>query len=1523
METRNEMTKAENRKQKSPPRALEMRALLLISVFSFLLAAFSAQAGEFDTLRLRWRDLLTQGTNASFSNPLYQSWISSVGNSAQSYWSTMNTSPTRTNLWSAYPNPTADSSDISSTYSRLRTMALAYSIKDSALEGNTGLRAATISGLDWMFTNHYNASSVVFDNWFDFEIATPLVLNDITTLLYSNLSPAQISNYMAAVDHFTPTPSDSYISTNLTAANKIWKSLVVAVRGVLVQDSNKVALARSGLSDVFPYVTTGDGFYRDGSFVFHNEFAYNAGYGVELLDSMGSMMQLLTGSTWAITDPAQTNVFRWVTDSFQPFFARGAAMEMVDGRYHTRNGDAHERGHEMLSAMLRVAQVAPPADAAAYKSFAKGMIQYDTYRNFLTAQSPPYNVWASAAINDTNIPARAVTTEHRQFPGMDRVVHHTPDWTFGLSMSSSRIANYESTRGENLKGWYTGEGMTYVYNRNLAHYSDQFWSTIDPYRLPGTTVDTFTRTNGSGDSYRSPNNQTGGASILGLYGVAAMHLNTYVSTLSARKSWFVFDNEIVCVGNSVSSLETNSGVETIIENRRLGLYGNNAFTVNGAAKPSGPGWSETMNGTSWAHLAGSVNGADIGYFFPASTSVQALRESRSGAMRDVNTTYGSATKHTRHYLTMLIDHGTNPSNGSYSYVLLPGLSASAVAAYATSPDITILQNNSTATAVRENKLGVVGINHWRDNSNQVAGAGISFSHKAAAILKNDGAVLDIGVSDPTQTNTAGLTVELTNSVTAVLSVDAGVTVLQTSPLRLLFNTSNTFGATLRARFSVGAFQTNALLALADAHVQNGPSAVTNFGTGTTLSVKAGSGTTTRETFLKFDLSSVPGMIVGANLRLVTRSFAEPVFHTAGLVTDNSWTETGVTWNTKPGSTTPTVTWQVAGNNLTSTVPVTAFVAPALANGGLLSFRISSTGTNLTNSTSSSEFVSYGARENSSANVPQLLVSYVRSAPSVSLTSPEDGSALDAPASVTLVASASDGDGAISQVEFYAGTTRVGQLFAPPYSLTLNNLGATNYAFTAVATDNSGLTATSRVVGVSVNLPEPAGRGTGLQAEYFTDRNFTQFFQARVDTNINFNWGNGVPIAGMAADNFSVRWTGRLQARRSGVHQFHTASDEGVRLWVDGKLLVDNWTGHFQTEDSGSVTLVAGRYYDVTMEYFEGSFSAAAQLWWTQPGVAKEVVPSAQLYPADRGLRGAFFSGAAFNTPVFTRIDEVVNFNWNTNSPDPTAMPVAYSVRWTGKVKANAGGSYQFFTLSDDGVRLWINNQLIISNWAAHATTEDAGSITLAAGQSYAVTLEYFNAMGAGTAVLSWWPPGESKQVIPTANLTPHQNNTPPTLGFVANRAVARNSLLTFAAAAADADAGQALTYSLDAGAPVGAVIHPTSGLFSWTPPGEQAFGPVSVTVRVADNGSPAMTDGQSFTISVLTNPVLRLVSGGGVVSLSWPQSAGAAQLVSTTNLNAPVVWAPVTNGPVLNAGVWSVSLAAPTNGARFYQLQTP
>lgn len=1474
--------------------------LIVLATAMVMAAGLARAADEFDALRLRWRDSLTQGTNASLGNPLYLNWINSVGSSAQSHWNSLNTDPGRTYLWSAYAEPGTDSSDITGSYQRLRTMALGYAVNGSALQNNAALRSAIISALDWLNTHHYNETNVVYDNWFDFEIASPQALIDTTVLLHDDLSAGQLSNYMNAVGHFSPSPYYSAVSTNETSANKVWKSQVTALRGILIKDAATVGLGRDALSDVFPYVTRGDGFYSDGSYIFHDFFPYAGGYGIQMLDALGAMMQLLGGSTWQITDPAQTNVFRWVGDAYQPFLRRGAMMQMVDGRYHTRTGDDHAEGHEALGAILRLAQIASPADAAAFKSLAKGQIQADTYRNYVASQIPPYNVWANAALSDTNVIALVEVPEHRQFPNIDRVVHHRPNWSLGLAMSSWRVANYESTRGENLRGWFTADGMTYLYNDELGYYSDNFWSTVDPYRMPGTTVEAYVRTNGSGDAYRSPtNNQVGGATILNAYGVAAMHLNAWGSTLSARKSWFMFDNEIVCLGNSVSG-GTNGAAETIIENRKLGLYGDNAFTVNGSSKPASPGWSETLSGTSWAHLAGTTLGGDIGYYFPPAATVKALRESRSGAMKDINTTYGSSTRSTRHYLTLYFDHGTNPAGGTYSYVILPGMSSSAVSAYAANPDITVLQNNSIATAVRENKLGVTAVNYWRDTSNGVAGVG--FDRKAAAIWRNDGNILEIGVSDPTQTNSAGISVDLNLATTATLQLDPGVVVLQASPLRLWFGTSNTLGATLRAKFSVAAALTNTIAPVADAYVQNGAQSVTNFGEATTLAVKLGTTNQTRETFMRYDLTSVPGAVVGASLRLMTRSFDEPIYHAAAVVQDDAWQEFGVggiTWDTKPVSESASKAWLVSSNFQTLFVPLTELAQQAAAVDGILSLRIYSTGTNGIGGSNSAGFVAYGAREQgTAANRPQLLVNYVRMAPTVSLSSPEDGAALNAPATVTLTADATDADGVVSSVQFYCGAVSMGQLFAPPFSLTVPNLSPSNYVFSAVATDNSGLTATSTLVSVSVHASEPVGRGTGLSAEYFSDRNLTALALARTDTNINFSWSFASPGVGVPADNFSARWMGRIQARYAGWHQFHTTTDEGVRLWVDGRLIIDNWNSHFLTEDTGGLLLVAGRYYEIVMEYFDASSTATAKLSWTPPGMAKEIIPSAQLYPASQGLRGTYYATTNLTGPVLTRVDDVVNFNWNTNSPEPTALTASYGARWTGKVKANASGLHEFFTLSDDAVRLWVNGQLIISNWSVHPLTEDSNSILLVAGQFYDVTMEYFNLAGAGTAILSWKPPGEAKSVIPASSLTPYQNNNPPTLGVVPDQMAARLGPVTFVATGSDPDLpAQALTFSLDPGAPVGSSIHPTTGVFTWTPGPSEPFGPRSLVVRVLDNGVPQMSDAQTVVITVLTN------MAAATVTLV---STGAAWRFRDDGMDQGTAW----RGLNFNDGSWSQGRAA-------------
>ena len=139
-------------------------------------------------------------------------------------------------------------------------------------------------------------------------------------------------------------------------------------------------------------------------------------------------------------------------------------------------------------------------------------------------------------------------------------------------------------------------------------------------------------------------------------------------------------------------------------------------------------------------------------------------------------------------------------------------------------------------------------------------------------------------------------------------------------------------------------------------------------------------------------------------------------------------------------------------------------------------------------------------------------------------------------------------------------------------------------------------------------------GTGLTGEYFQRRDLTSLVLTRVDPSVDFNWGSGSPAAGIGTDDFSIRWTGQVEPRYSEQYTFYTLSDDGVRLWVNGQLIIDNWTSHTQTEDQGSITLVAGQRHAIKMEYYERRKQAVARLSWSSASQVKEVIPQSQLYP---------------------------------------------------------------------------------------------------------------------------------------------------------------------------------------------------------------------------------------------------------------------------------------------------------------------
>lgn len=297
-----------------------------------------------------------------------------------------------------------------------------------------------------------------------------------------------------------------------------------------------------------------------------------------------------------------------------------------------------------------------------------------------------------------------------------------------------------------------------------------------------------------------------------------------------------------------------------------------------------------------------------------------------------------------------------------------------------------------------------------------------------------------------------------------------------------------------------------------------------------------------------------------------------------------------------------------------------------------------------------------------------------------------------------------------------------------------------------------------------------GTGRGLIGEYFDNMDLTNKKGERIDGVVNFDWQLGSPMDGIQPDTFSVRWTGQIEARYSEEYTFYAGSDDGVRLWIDGKLVIDSWHDQRNTEKTGKITLQAGRKYDIKLEYYENQVGASVHLAWSSASQAKEIVPESQLsYPASSdqrphvgngaGLTGEYFDNKDLTNKKLERIENI-NFDWREGSPDSRIANDTFSVRWTGQILAQYSEEYTFYTTSDDGVRLWVDGKLIIDHWNDHAATTHTGKITLEAGRKYDIRMEYYENAGVASAMLGWSSRSQAWEIVPKSQLFA-SNSTPP------------------------------------------------------------------------------------------------------------------------------------------------------------------
>ena len=693
----------------------------------------STESDSFALLRRNWRDV-TAGSGFDAAVEPYRTRLAKMGTTAAGHRDTM--APSDTSLWPDLAFPS-----FADTPARLQTMAHAYALPGTGLTGDANLAAAVATGIDHYRQQVYAAGADPVGNWWNWQIGVPKKLLDAAVLIDSHLTDQRSGALREAVDHFVPESVLNDYKGTSTGANRVDLCTVTLLRAVLGSDPAKAALAASALSPVFPYVSEGDGFYRDGSFIQHTSVPYQGGYGAVLLSGLATLLAVLHGSPWEITDPNRQIVFDTVEGSFAPFIHDGFCMDLVSGRGIGRKpfGD-HEKGRGIAFAILLLGDAAPTAERARWQAMVKGWARRDTPKPMLKAAESNdlgFHARLAAILGDDTIPVADEPVGHRLLPMSARAVHRRPNWCAGLSMASWRVGHYEHGNGENPRGWHTGSGMLYWWAQGHGdQYSDSFWPTVDPYRLPGTTVSTLRLADGAGKDWGDtcpPARWVGGATD-GVYAAVGQHLNGFESTMEAFKSWFFLDDAVVCLGAGITGKD-GVPVETVVDNRRT----NALLTVDARA--------------GWAHLEGHG-----GYVLPGGAHLHTLRQKRTEPELPV----------TRSYVTLWLDHGVDPGSAGYLYLLLPGASLAETRARAAAPGwARVLANTAHQQGVQVPSLGITAVNFWSDG---VAG-GLAASAPCSVLVREGGdGTATVTVSDP-PCDLSGLTVTWERPVAEVLHRD--------------------------------------------------------------------------------------------------------------------------------------------------------------------------------------------------------------------------------------------------------------------------------------------------------------------------------------------------------------------------------------------------------------------------------------------------------------------------------------------------------------------------------------------------------------------------------------------------------------------------------------------------------------------------------------------------------------------------------------------------------------------------------
>ncbi len=724
-------------------------------------------ASDFDIIEQRYIDYFVKN-NAERTEERIKS-IKALEETVSEIREKMLRHPKAAQLWAEYIPPMANSTQepgkIANSLAKVKQMAIAYKQDGNKYCGDQDLYDDIIYAVNYILDKKYNPSIEMYGNWYYWQISTPATMTDIMVILKDEL-PDTLMNLMKEAIIYRIGDDFHY---TWYGANRMYLAAISLKLGVAADNAEYIHRAVYALSeenacrDIQSTNSSGDdnGYFWDGSYMFHNGILYNATYGRDQLSNTLSIVGYLYGTPWQIEQGMIDDMVQRIPDVYEYIIYNGYSVDAAAGR---GLGEGRNYGRNIAESIEKVADYVSEPKKTELLSVAK---QFKIELNI-----------DDKLTRDESIPARGRINKLKRYPIGDKLILHTPDYGFALSMFSDRTKLFEAPNGDAMKAWYVSSGMTQILNDDRTQYDRDYWIAVNHYRLPGTTVDTIPRTltRYDGEIYNA-NNWCGMIDYDEKYGVAGMMANNWNSSLTAKKSYFIFDDEIVCLGTDIS--KGTSEIETTVENRKIKNDRSNKVFVNGESFSLEQDIEKANVKTVWLEANNDKN--HMGWYFPDTASVHMMKETRTDAEADMWLSDTDRTV-TESFFTMWYDHGKHPQNKFYSYVILPNYEAEQTEEYAKNPDIEILDKSSDVHSVRDNTIGVTGYNFWNKHGGK--GSGVSADGVLTMIVAEDDVSMNISVTDPTFSLTRPVKVEFDMSVSSVSECDDRVTVLSINPLKI-------------------------------------------------------------------------------------------------------------------------------------------------------------------------------------------------------------------------------------------------------------------------------------------------------------------------------------------------------------------------------------------------------------------------------------------------------------------------------------------------------------------------------------------------------------------------------------------------------------------------------------------------------------------------------------------------------------------------------------------------------------------